>query len=254
MKMCACMMYAGLTNTSCVLEAKCVTGPNACLVRGPGTQTSMRPCFWVSSSLCLTTRSFSTISLPHTLSAQLPWSLTHSLCLTYLTLRRILQPCARIRAADPFDDPSVRVRHDSRASIYLVLCKAERCEHYDDIYGDWHTAERHVRSDFLTLKIDSNAAIPIHFAALCRKSLIPHTFNHSFHSLYTPSYRWNITKIIECAQLRRDVKVDVGDAVVLPLFLIFYIAAIVNFPLMWLQIVYKSKKLQHGVRPTRIRI
>ena len=36
MKMCTCMLYAGVTNTSCVLDAKCVTGPNACLVRGPG--------------------------------------------------------------------------------------------------------------------------------------------------------------------------------------------------------------------------
>ena len=155
MKMCACMIYAGVTNTSCVLEAKCVTGPNACLVRGPGNQA--RPIsfsFALSASLSL----FSTISLPHNRS---DWSLTHyltlmsslSASLPFLTLRRVLQPRARICAADLSDDPYVRICHGSRASIYLVLCEAERREHYDDIYGDWHTSERHVRSDFLPSKL-----------------------------------------------------------------------------------------------------
>ena len=94
---------------------------------------------------------------------------------------------------------------------------------------------------------------------MCEKiSVNPMTFNTMRpHSHFAPStlplYRWNITKIVECAQLRRDIKIDVGDAVLVPLFVIFIIAAVVNFPLMWLQIVHKTKKLQHGVRPTRNR-
>ena len=127
--------------------------------------------------------------------------------------------------------------------FYMVLCKAERREHYDDFYGDRRTAERRVRR-----------RVPV-----CEKiSVIPmicNTLGTTFISLSTlPSHRWNITKIVECAQLRRDVKIDVGDAVVVPLFVIFIIAAIVNFPLMWLQIVQKTKKLQHGVRSSRNRI
>ena len=116
----------------------------------------MRPCFWVSSSLCLTL-ALSQQYLCLTLSLHnchgLSLTLYVSPSMAYLTLRRVLQPRARIRAADLSDNPSVRVRHGSRASIYLVLCKAERREHYDDIYGDWHTAERHVRSDFLPSKL-----------------------------------------------------------------------------------------------------
>ena len=91
MKMCACMIYAGVTNTSCVLEAKCVTGPNACLVRGPGNQA--RPIsfsFALSASLSL----FSTISLPHNRS---DWSLTH-----YLTLMSSLSASLPFSLSDGY--------------------------------------------------------------------------------------------------------------------------------------------------------
>ena len=166
MKMCACMMYAGLTNTSCVLDAKCVTGPKACLVRGPGNQAPARSSLGVSSSVCLTLFLFQLLSSSYSLSLSLPWSrrwsLTHSDFTLYvshsvsslcLTRRWLLQPCACNRAVDISDDSSVRIRHDSRAGIYLVLCKAERREHYDDIYGGRYSAERHVRSDFLPSKL-----------------------------------------------------------------------------------------------------
>jgi hypothetical protein len=204
MKMCACMIYAGVTNTSCVLEAKCVTGPNACLARGPGEQTpTMRPCLW-----CLVRCASPSLFLNNRSAPQLPWSLTHTLFVslsisspsTSLTVRRILQPCDRNRAAGLSDNPSLRVRHGSRASFYMVLCKVERREHYNDFDGNWYISERHVRNigssprtsklirqhvldQYSTLQLPLQT--PFSLVALCRKRLTPHAFDHSFH--VTPS-------------------------------------------------------------------
>ena len=90
MKLCSCMIYAGVTNTSCVLDAKCVTGPKACLVRGPGNQAPARSSLGVSSSVCLTLFLFQLLSSSYSLSLSLPWSrrwsLTHSDFTLYVSL------------------------------------------------------------------------------------------------------------------------------------------------------------------------
>ena len=47
---------------------------------------------------------------------------------------------------------------------------------------------------------------------------------------------WNLLKIIEAADPRRDVKVDIADVYFVPAFAILSIALAVNMPLMWLQV------------------
>ena len=47
---------------------------------------------------------------------------------------------------------------------------------------------------------------------------------------------WNLLKIIEAADPRRDVKVDIADVYFVPAFTILSIALAVNMPLMWLQV------------------